>query len=414
MKLLNVSTTQEARNRLSEYIRRIPRKKEVRELPEAAGCRLAADVEAPADIPSFCRSVADGYAVRASDTYGASDSIPSFFEVVEDIPIGTQPEKGIAPGQCAYVPTGGMLPEGADAVVMVEHCELFDPEHIGVYKPAVPGESVMMPGEDMKKGTKIMEKGRKLRFQEIGALAAAGIHRAEVFAPFTVTIISTGDELAAPDRPLKPAQVYDSNAYALTVQARAAGLKVLDTLLVPDDEEQLRAAIRQAMETSDIVLTSGGSSQGKKDLTERLFDELTRGGVYIHGLALKPGKPTILAWDEKSSTVLAGLPGHPAAASTVFELLFGWLMRGWQEGVIPTVEAELTENAAAAPGRETCVPVKLIRSDRLLAEPVLGRSGAWNTLLYADGYILMGQNSEGMRAGRRAEVILFDRAAPQP
>lgn len=259
----------------------------------------------------------------------------------------------------------------------------------------------------MKEGSLILSAGTQLRFQEIGALAAMGIETVKVYRPYTATVISTGNELTPLNRKPAACQIYDSNSYAICAQARSIGIHIVNQLLIPDQEELLRNAFETAVLTSDLVIASGGSSQGKKDMTERLFDELSDGGVFTHGLALKPGKPTILAWESKHHTVLIGLPGHPVAASTVFELLVkpAVLQKTGPEALI---EATMSVNLASSPGRETCIPVSLVKTDHgYLAEPILGRSGLWTILTRADGYILIGHNTEGIRAGESVSVRLF-------
>lgn len=407
MKLLNVTTLQDAKMQLKAAIQKIHRKVEERELLSAEGCILAENIYAPFHIPDFRRSVVDGYAVIASDTHGAGSNIPVFLDIIEDVSIGEKASSTITHGTCAYVPTGGMIPEGADAMVMVEYCEAFDQNSIAVYQAVATGNHIVLPGDDMKQGSLILEKGKLLRPQEIGALSAMGISVVKVYRPFTATVISTGNELVALSDSLKLGQVYDSNSYAICARASSMGMNVLNRVLIPDDEELLKAAIGQAMETSDFVIASGGSSQGKKDLTERLFDELSDQGVFVHGLALKPGKPTILAWDENSETVMVGLPGHPIAALTVFELLIVPLLRG-SSIEDPVISARMRINMAASPGRETCVPIHLVPDEKgYLADPILGRSGLWSILTRADGYILIHRNQEGIKAGETVNVILF-------
>lgn len=409
MKLLNVTTLADARVQLKEIIEKLPRTIEERDLLSAEGCILAEDIFAPFQIPDFRRSVVDGYAVMASDTHGASSSIPVMLDVIEEVAIGEVPRLPVTHGTCSYVPTGGMIPDGANAMVMVEYCEPFDSAGIAVYQAVAEGSQIVLPGDDMKMGDRILEKGKLLRFQEIGALAAMGIQTVKVYRPFTATVISTGNELVPLTGSLSKGQVYDSNSYAVCASAEDAGMKVIKQILVPDDEELLKKTFRESMETSDFVITSGGSSQGKKDFTENLFNELSDHGVFVHGLALKPGKPTILAWDESSETVMIGLPGHPIAALIVFELLVVPLLhsRRLEE---PVVHARMNINMAASPGRETCVPVRLISSENgYLAEPILGRSGLWSILTRADGYILIHRDQEGLRAGDPVNVILFKR-----
>ena len=407
MKLLNVTTLQEAKTCLQNTISKIPRKSIEVNLSEAEGYTLSEDILSPFAIPDFRRSTVDGYAVISSNTHGATSSIPVLLDVVEEVAIGEPARSVIQPGTCAYVPTGAMIPEGADAMVMVEYCESFDETSIAVYQSVSCGTNIVLPGDDMKKDDLILRAGTVLRFQEIGALAAMGLSTVRVYEPYTATVISTGSELVSLGETPAACQIYDSNSYAICAQARSIGIRIINQLLVPDQEDLLRKVFEDAIQKSDIVIASGGSSQGKKDMTEKLFDELSGGGVFTHGLALKPGKPTILAWDQKSSTALIGLPGHPVAASTVFELLVKPAVLQKKEPMA-VISASMTVNIASSPGRETCIPVSLHKTDSgFQAEPILGRSGLWTILTKADGYILIDHNQEGIKAGETVLVYPF-------
>lgn len=411
MKLLQVDLLEEAQRKLVSMIRQIPVRTETVSLREGAYTQLAADILAPEDVPLFHRSAVDGYAVIAGDTHGASESIPAFLKVVEEVPMGRPASVKLERGQCAYVPTGGMIPEGADAMVMVEYCELTADGMVAVNQSVAAGRDIVYAGDDMKAGSVAMKAGTVLRPQEIGALAALGIGSVEVARPFRAAVISTGDELVAADREPEAGQIRESNSYAIKDQAQRAGMEVVSVGLYPDQEDVLEEGIRQAMASSDFVFLSGGSSQGKKDMTARLFEKVSDGGVCTHGLALKPGKPTILGWDGESHTVLIGLPGHPAAAFLVFELLVARslkLVRG--QRFWPCVKAKTMFNVASAPGRGTCMPVILESMEEgLQARPVLGRSGSWSILTKADGYFLLDHNQEGIKKGETVEVYLFER-----
>lgn len=411
MELLQVDLMDEAQKKLSDFIGQIPVRTKKVSLREGAYTRLASDIPAPEDVPLFHRSTVDGYAVIAADTYGASESIPTFLKVVEEVMMGRAATASLKSGQCAYVPTGGMIPEGADAMVMVEYCESLDDGTVAVCQPVAVGRDIVRRGDDMKEGSIVLKAGTVLRPQEIAALAALGIDQVEVEEPFRTAIISTGDELVPVGGKPKAGQIRESNSYAIKAQAERAGMEVVSTAYYPDNEEVLEAGIRQAMECCDFVFLSGGSSQGKKDMTARLFDKVSNGGVCTHGLALKPGKPTILGWDKVSSTVLVGLPGHPSAASIVFELLVARTLRLHRgQPYQPYVEAKTMYNIASAPGRGTCMPVILHRKEEgFEAEPVLGRSGNWSILVKADGYFLLDHNQEGIKAGETVKVYLFER-----
>ncbi len=377
---------------------------------DGAGRILAVDTAAEDDIPSFDKSTVDGYAVRAKDSYGASESIPAFFRIVEEIRMGEAPHKPVGAGEASYIPTGGMLPVGADAVVMTEHSELFSGNEAAVYEAVSPGRNVIRAGEDVKRGELLLPRGRKLKPQDIGALAAAGVSRIEVYKPWRITVISTGDEIIGPGEPAVAGKTRDINTYSISAAAERGGFEVVDSKVLKDDREKIKEAVRAAMAGSDVVAVSGGSSQGDRDYTAAIMDELTDGGVFTHGLALKPGKPAIFAWNEKSRTLLAGLPGHPQAALLVFELILARAYRqatGQSEPV--GINAVITENTAAAGGRSTCVFVRLEDDGEgsYRAVPIPGGSGLITTLCRADGYVLTGINKEGLKEGETVKVTLF-------
>ncbi len=409
MELLKVDTLEQAREKLMQAVGdgwlttcEVP-------VVEALDRVLAEDIYGELDIPCFRRSMVDGYAVQAKDTMGAGESIPVFLQVIEDVAIGTRACSTIGPGTCAYVPTGGMIPEGADSCVMVEYCEQFDEDHIAVSQSVSSGRHVVEAGEDSRKGALLLKKGTRLRPQEIGALAAEGLTCVMVYEPLKISIISTGDELTAPGEELQEGKIYDINTYALAALAKKHGFMVSNTRTVPDVYDALRSAILEAKDESDIVVISGGSSKGKKDMTALLVDELSDPGVFTHGLALKPGKPTILGLDQKSRTLMLGLPGHPVAAMAVFEMLPVWLKRqqeGEQEKL--PVPAVLNGNVPGTPGRKMLLFVELTKTpEGYLASPVFGKSGLMSTMTRADGYAVVELNQEGLKTGDRIWVQVF-------
>lgn len=409
MRLLKVDTLKEARGKLLKAASQKPLKTEKVHFASSLGRVLACNMKSEENIPGFRRSTVDGYAVRATDTQGVTESIPVFLDVIETVAMGSAPTKTVGPGQAIYVPTGGMVPEGADAMVMIEFCEKFDESSIAVYDPVSPGRNVVAIGEDITKSNEFLSKGQNIRPQEVGVLASAGVFEPEVFVPWKVTVISTGDELVGGEAVPTNGQIRDINTYSVSASASRLGFDVIDTKVLKDDEELIEATVKEAMAMSDLVVVSGGSSQGEKDHTADVMDRLSNEGVFTHGIALKPGKPTILGYDEASETVMIGLPGHPAAAMMVFELMIGWLWRtltGQKER--PMVVAEITENVAAAGGRATCQLVELIDGhDSYKAVPIFGKSGLMTTLTRADGYVLIETNEEGLKEGQQVKVRLF-------
>ena len=423
MKMLQVDTLASAREKLWKSTEKIPVKVEKVDLLAANGRYLAEDIICQEMVPGFRRSSVDGYAVLSGDTMGASESLPVFLNVIGEVAMGEEAVQTVHSGECVYVPTGGMIPDGADAMVMVEYCEHFSDAEIAVYSSAAPGSHVVEAGEDMKPGDPVLKAGRRLRPQDIGALASLGIMEVPVYVPWKVTVLSTGDEIVAPSETPHPGQVRDINTYGVCAQAEKLGLAVVHYEVVQDQEEMLRKVIRKGMEVSDLVAVSGGSSQGKKDATSRILDELADGGVFTHGLALKPGKPTILAVDEASETLLIGLPGHPVAAILVFDLLARWLW-GCKVGAVDVshenmfavgsggeicVRGKMSTNLPGAPGRMTCqlVQIKDGESGERILTPVLGKSGLISTLTRADGYVIIGENEEGLQKGQEVSCVLF-------
>lgn len=414
MRLLNTDTLDEARAKLLAEAEKNPPGKERVPFEESLGRILAEDLISEVNIPDFRKSSVDGYAVVSKDTQGVTDSIPVFLDVTEEVAMGHAPSGTVGPGQAVYVPTGGMLPDGADAMVMVEYAEKFDENSIAVYDSVSPGRNVIQEGEDVRKGSVLMRKGAKVRPQEVGVMASAGISSVCVTAPWRISVISTGDELVdVEDDPVK-GQTRDINTYSIAAAGRKYGFDIVSRRVLKDDRALIREAVEEAVKVSDVVLVSGGSSQGEKDFTAGIMDELAQPGVLTHGIALKPGKPTILAYDEKSATVLAGLPGHPAAAMMVFELLIGWLycqLTGMQQP--RRVPAKISENVAAAGGKTTCLLVKLteeqddISGCMYRAQPLFGKSGLMTMLTEADGYTLIDTDDEGLKEDQIVQVVLF-------
>ena len=409
MELLKVNTLARAREKLLEYTTKKEFQTETIPIIQGLGRILAKDIISPMMVPDFRRSTVDGYAVKAEDTWGADDSSPVFLELIEDVQMGAEPKKKVNSGECSYIPTGGMLPIGADGMVMVEYCEQFDENHIAIYTNAEKGSCVVQIGEDLKTGDLVFKAGRKLTPGDVATLASIGISEILVFEAPTITIISTGDELAKPGEEKPIGQVYEINSYGLYSQAIQNGFKVNGVNIVGDNEPLLSKKVEEMMEASDFIIVSGGSSQGKQDITKKVLDKLGNPGVFVHGIAFKPGKPTILGYDEVTEAILVGLPGHPVAAMIIFELLILWYYRqktGVEEGV--AIPAIFESNLPSAPGRETCQLVQLIDGEEgYIARPILGKSGLISTLSKSEGYIIIDRNKEGIKAGEEVKVYLL-------
>jgi molybdopterin molybdotransferase len=365
-------------------------------------------VAAPHPLPGFARSTVDGYAVRAADTYGVSEGLPGYFAVAGTVVMGTEPDTAVTPGTAVIMPTGGALPPGADAVVMIEYTAETMPGTIEVVRPVAPGEGVVRADEDAKPGEVIIGGGRPLRPQDLGMLAAAGVTSVTVRKKPVVTIFSTGDEVVPADTPqLKPGQVRDATAAALAALVADAGGEPVLGGIVPDDPGALEKALRGALTASDVLVISAGSSVGVRDETANAVARLGEPGIWCHGLAIKPGKPTLLA--ECAGVPVIGLPGNPRSALVVFRLIGMPVVRlvGGCESPPPqpSTRARLSRDLASAAGRFDVVQVTV--GEDGIATPVFGLSALLSVLTAADGYIVIPDEATGLRAGSEVEVILY-------
>ena len=420
MKLLKVDTLESALDKLETAMREGGAGEPEREyvpVLQSLGRVAAEDVLSCEDIPGFDRSTMDGYAVISRDTQGAGETMPTFLELAGEVKMGEKPEFSLTSGQCAYVPTGGMVPEGADAVAMVEYCQPFGDDRIAVYSPLSSGHNMVRAGDDVSRGEKLISRGHRIRPSDMGLLSAAGKTEIKVYKPWKVYIISTGDEIVPPEVMPLPGQVRDVNSAGILGEALDCGFEIRGLEVVRDRQDVLADKVRSAMSECDVVVISGGSSQGKKDATEAVIDSLTSSGAFTHGLAVKPGKPTIIGFDEPTECAVIGLPGHPVAALLLFRLIVAGI---WKRltGLAETekeisVDAVMASNIAASPGRKTFQLVKLdyehidLKTGLPQAVPVLGKSGLIRTMSAADGYVVMDVNDEGLRSGERVKVCLL-------
>ncbi len=367
---------------------------------------LAEDVIASECVPDFDRSTVDGYAVLAKDTFGCSEAIPAILPVVGAVQMGERPDFSLTPGTCAAIPTGGALPEGADCAVMVEYTEDYGDGTIGIMKSAAPGQNLIFRGDDVKPGDVLFHAGHRLTASDVGALAALGRLNVRVHSQPLVGVISTGDELVSPEQTPGPGQVRDVNLPMLLALLTQWGVKIRDFGRVPDDEPLLLERVRAASEQCDMVLISGGSSVGQKDAVCRVLESL--GEVLMHGIAIKPGKPTILA-KTGDGKPLVGLPGHPAAAYYIARLFVKPLLdrlRGEQHRE-QTVTAKLTESVNANHGRAQITACRLEQRDgETLAVPIRSKSGLITQLARADGFFVIPRDCEGLPQGAAVDVIL--------
>lgn len=370
---------------------------------------MAQSVVAGEDLPPFARSTMDGYAVAAASTFGASESSPAFMTVTGSVAMGQAPRMRLSPGQAARISTGGMLPEGADAVVMVEHTAVLDESTIEVYKSAAPGLYVIEAGEDVRKASQVIAAGTRLRPQEIGLMAALGIETVPVYRRPRIAIISTGDEIVPPKTVPGPGKLRDVNSHTLAGQCRAAGADPVLYGIIPDQYDMLYDVLSRAVSASDMVLLSGGSSVGVRDFTLEAISHLPEARILAHGISISPGKPTIIA--ECGGKPVLGLPGHVTSAMVVFAVIVAPMVRriagaSETDGRIPAVMARITRNLASAQGRDDFVRVRLVPSgDGYLAEPILGKSGLISTMVSADGLVRVPGNVEGLTKGSPVAVM---------
>ena len=375
---------------------------------EAAVGRVPAEpVRAPQPLPGFARATVDGFAVRAADTYGASEGLPAYLDLAGEARMGRPPEAEVGPGTAVAIATGASLPSGADAVLMVEHSQAALPELVEVLRPVAPGDGIVRADEDAAAGNELALPGRPLRGHDLGMLAAAGVTEVPVRVRPRVTVVSTGDELVPADTPeLEVGQVRDSTAPALAALVREAGGEPRHAGVVPDDREALAATLAAALPESDVLVVSAGSSVGARDETAAAIESLGEPGIWCHGLAFRPGKPTLLA-DCRGVPVI-GLPGNPRSALVVFRLVGMPIVRlvgGCTDPPPePSVRARLDRDLPSAAGRADVVQAR-VRDGA--ATPLFGSSSLLSILTAADGYLVVPESATGLAAGSEVEVILY-------
>ena len=407
--LFTVLTPREAWSRLEPHLHPIERAEDMA-TAQALGRVLAEDTRAPADLPHFARSAMDGYVVRAEDTHGATEGLPAYLKVVGEVAMGQPARVKLSAGDAALIHTGGMVAIGADSVVMVENTRSVDASMIEVVRPVAKGENVIQIGEDMAKGDALLPRGSKLRAQDIGCLLSLGITKVPVFQKVKVALIPTGDELVPPETEPGPGQIRNTNAFALAALAAKAGAIPMVMDIVRDNYESLKATAQKALELANIVVVSAGSSVSTRDLTSRVIDSLGKPGVLVHGVSLRPGKPTILAAVGRKPVF--GLPGNPASAMITFGIFvtpaIHRLSGCSQSPQRFKVKAKLTRNIASAAGREDYVPVQIEdKNGEMYADPVFGKSNLLFAMIRADGLAKVPLDKAGMTAGESVEITLF-------
>lgn len=380
-------------------------------LNQALGRVSASDIKANQDLPGFTRSTMDGYAVKASSTFGASEANPAYLSVKGIVQMGEFPDISVGSGEVAKISTGGMLPQGADSVVMIEHTEAVDDQTIEVYKSVAPGQHAVQAGEDIEKNSIMISKSQPIRPQEVGLLAAFGVQTVTVFKRPVIGIISTGDEIVPIDQEPGPGMIRDVNSYTLSSLIETSGGNPLLFGIIKDSYKDLYHQCERAINESDMVLVSGGSSVGMRDFTTEVLSSLPDSEILVHGISISPGKPTILANVQKKA--FWGMPGHVTSAMVVFEAVVKPFI-DHVRGVNPRerssyrISARLSRNIASANGRTDFIRVKLIEKDGVLwAEPILAKSGLIHSMVKADGLIEVGINAEGLDKGDEVKVKLI-------
>ncbi|MEW6108697.1 MAG: gephyrin-like molybdotransferase Glp [Nitrospirota bacterium] len=382
-------------------------------IEDSIGMICSQDVISNEDLPHFPRSTVDGYAVKAKDTFGATEAVPCYLDLSEEILMGEEADFVLNKMEASRIPTGGMLPEGSNAVVMFEYVQPVDDKTIEVVKAVAPGENVIQPGEDVGRGEILIRKGRRLRPQDIGACAGTGVTGICVYEKIPVAVISTGDEIVPPKSSPGTGQVRDINSYVLSGMIHAAGCAPCIKGIFRDDYDIIRSVIESSMKEAAVIIVSGGTSVGTKDIIAGIIDDIGNPGVIFHGVSLKPGKPVIGGVID--GIPVFGLPGHPAAVSVCFEVfilpvlnILSGLREKFPQYSRRIVKAKLSKNISSPPGREEHIRVLLEeRDDGIWAVPVLGKSGLITTLVRADGTVVIPLNRNGMEEGEVVDVRLF-------
>jgi molybdopterin molybdotransferase len=407
VQFFKVNTVEETFEMIEEKIPAIKDTEEV-SLEEALNYILAVPVTAKENVPGFDRSTVDGYAVKAKDTYGSSDSMPGFLTVVGEVAMGECAATPVGQGEAVYVPTGGMIPPGSDSVIMIEHCE----DHEGMlntYKSVAPGENIIRAGEDIREGEILLSEGTLIRPQELGAIASLGISHVSVYRKLKVGYLSSGDEIVPyQTEKLSEGQIRDINYLTISGLAKQWNVEVVYGGIVKDDYQEFQQKAQALYNEVDCLILSGGSSVGAKDYTTDVIQSLGSPGVFVHGISIKPGKPTILAM--ANGKPVMGLPGHPASAMIIF-MLFGekilQKLKGEKIDKKPDrIFARITKNIPSSPGRSDYIRVRLFEKDgEWWAEPIIGKSGLITTLVKSDGIVEIISEKEGISQGDYVPVI---------
>ncbi len=371
---------------------------------------LATDIHSPEQVPAFRKSTVDGYALRAADSFGASQSLPAFLQVRGELKMGEVPNADVGAGEALQIHTGGMLPASADAVVMIEYVQVVDEREIEVLRPVATGENVIEAGEDVADGAMILPRFHQLRPQDIGGLLAVGVSEIEALRRPRVGILSCGDELVPPEAALSPGKVRDINAYSLGALAQEHGADPIRLGIATDSFDDYLGRAQARFADCEILLLSAGSSVSARDYTRDVINQLGSPGVLQHGLATKPGKPTIIAVCDNKPVI--GLPGNPVSALLVAQQLLPPLIAQYTRQVLNPpriIQARLSQRVASVTGREDWVALRLSEGadGQTQAEPIFGKSNLIFTLVNADGLLYLPLNTGGYDAGSIVDVLFW-------
>jgi molybdopterin molybdotransferase len=404
-----IVTAQEALQRLDKYLQPLVGMTEVK-IQQAAGRVTARAIYAAADLPGFRRSTMDGFAIRAADSYGATEGLPAYFNIIGEVPMGALTREYPRTGQALKIHTGGMLPQSTDAVVMIENTQAVGPSVIEVVKPAAPGENVLQIGDDIHQGELLLPAGHLIRPQDAGGLAAQGIGTVPVFSQPRVSLITTGDELVPIEKEPQAGQIRDINSHTMAALTRQYGGLVQCRGIAADNFAQLKEAAESAFKECEVLVISAGSSVSTRDMTAAVVASLGNPGILVHGVAIRPGKPVIIAVADNKPVF--GLPGNPVSTMVTFSLFVRpaiYRVGGCsQPPDLISDRARLTRNIPSTTGREDYVPVKLERKNcELVATPIFGESNLINTLIRADGMAVVPLDLHGLKEGDWVEIRQF-------
>lgn len=406
MNFLKVTDIKDIEGLILKKLPSLEGKKEICKLEDSLGRILCENITATLNVPEFNRSTVDGYAIKSKESFGASQGIPAFFTLKGEVLMGENTSKELESGQAIYVPTGAMIPKGADSMIMIEYCEILE-DTLLVHKPVSNFENVMLMGEDVKAGDIIFKKGSTITPENVGVLASLGKYKLPVFKKFTFSIISTGDEIIGEDEEYRMGKIRDINSYTLSLAIQKFGI-VIEKKIVKDKFETILEEVKKSTENSDIVLISGGSSAGNYDYTSKVISLLDGGEVFVHGISIKPGKPTIIG--KSNDKLIFGLPGHPVSSMVVFNIVVKKLIESLylQENKNDYYYGILSQNVHSTPGRTTYQMInKTIEDDKIIINPIFGKSGMTTLMTKSNGYIILESNIEGLEKGSRVKVYRF-------